>query len=65
VPLCSLRDGDSVVVIATYGVLARSPSWWLKLEHEPQATVRLGPDQPRRHGARHALSGERERLWQR
>ena len=62
VPLCSLRDGDSFVVIASYGGLARSPSWWLNLQHEPRATVQLGRTT---HDvvAREALSGERERLW--
>jgi len=62
VPLCSLRDGDSFVVIGSYGGLDRSPSWWLNLRHEPRATVQLGRT---RHDvmAREAQSGERERLW--
>jgi deazaflavin-dependent oxidoreductase (nitroreductase family) len=62
VPLCSFREGESFVVIASYGGLDRSPAWWLNLQHEPRATVRLG-----RHThdvvAREASSGERERLW--
>ena len=62
VPLCSFREGESFVVIASYGGLDRSPAWWLNLQHEPRATVRLG-----RHMhdvvAREASSGERERLW--
>ena len=32
VPLCSLRDGERFVVIASYGGLDRSPSWWLNLQ---------------------------------
>ena len=61
-PLCSLRDGESFVVIASYGGLDRSPAWWLNLQHEPRATVRLGRIT---HDvvAREAMAGERERLW--
>ena len=62
VPLCSLRDGDSFVVIASYGGLDRSPSWWLNLQREPRATVQLGADT---HDvvAHEATGDERARLW--
>lgn len=62
VPLCSLRDGESFVVIASYGGLDRSPAWWLNLQSEPRATVRLGGTT---HDvvAREAIPAERERLW--
>lgn len=62
VPLCSLRDGDGFVVIASYGGLDRSPSWWLNLQREPRATVQLGAAT---HVvvAREAEGEERERLW--
>lgn len=62
VPLCSLRDGESFVVIASYGGLDRSPSWWLNLQHEPRASIKLGRityDVV----AREATDAERERLW--
>ena len=42
VPLCSLRDGDDVVVIASYGGLDQPPAWWLNLEANPQAEVQDG-----------------------
>jgi F420H(2)-dependent quinone reductase len=62
VPLCSLRDGESFVVIASYGGLDRSPSWWLNLQHEPRATVRVG--RITHHVvAREATPAEHERLW--
>ena len=64
VPLCSLRDGDSFVVIASYGGLDCSPSWWLNLQREPQATLRLGRTSYR-VVAREAMAAERERLWAR
>lgn len=62
VPLCSLRDGEGFVVIASYGGLDRSPSWWLNLQNEPRATARLGRIT---HDvvAREATGAERERLW--
>jgi deazaflavin-dependent oxidoreductase (nitroreductase family) len=62
VPLCSLPDGESFVVIASYGGLDRSPSWWLNLRHDPRATVRVG--RVTHHVvAREAVLAERERLW--
>src|SRR6267142_3133915 len=42
VALCSLPDGDDVVVIASYGGLDRQPAWWLNLEARPQAELRTG-----------------------
>jgi deazaflavin-dependent oxidoreductase (nitroreductase family) len=64
VPLCSIRDGESFVVIASYGGIDRSPSWWLNLQHEPRAMVRLGRTT---HDvvAREAMDADRERLWAR
>jgi deazaflavin-dependent oxidoreductase (nitroreductase family) len=62
VPLCSLRDGDDVVVIASYGGLDRPPAWWLNLEANPQAELLSG----REHHAvtaRTAGPDERARLW--
>ena len=62
VPLCSLRDGDDVVVIASYGGLDQPPAWWLNLEANPQAEVQDG--RARRHVvARTASPDERARLW--
>ena len=62
VPLCSLRDGETLVVIASYGGLDRSPSWWLNLQSDPRATAQLGRST---HDvvAREASPDERERLW--
>ncbi len=62
VPLCSLRDGESYVVIASYGGLDRSPSWWLNLQDEPRATVQVGRS-TLQVTAREASSDERARLW--
>ncbi|MGH2935020.1 MAG: nitroreductase family deazaflavin-dependent oxidoreductase [Gaiellaceae bacterium] len=62
VPLCSLRDGEKLVVIASYGGLDRSPSWWLNLQHDPRAIARLGRN-TRNVVAREAVADERDRLW--
>jgi deazaflavin-dependent oxidoreductase (nitroreductase family) len=62
VPLCSLRDGENFVVIASYGGLDRSPSWWLNLQSEPRATATV---RRTTHDvvAREANADERGRLW--
>lgn len=62
VPLCSLRDGDDVVVIASYGGLDRPPAWWLNLEANPQAELLSGRVR-RAVTARNADPNERARLW--
>jgi deazaflavin-dependent oxidoreductase (nitroreductase family) len=62
VPLCSFRDGDDVVVIASYGGLERPPAWWLNLEASPEAELLTGRER-RAVTARNAGPGERERLW--
>jgi deazaflavin-dependent oxidoreductase (nitroreductase family) len=62
VPLCSLQDGKSFVVVASYGGLNRSPAWWLNLQHQPRATVRLGRT-THRVVAREATPAEHDRLW--
>ncbi len=62
VPLCSLRKGESFVVIGSYGGLDRAPAWWLNLQREPRATVRIG-SATRNVVAREAEGDERARLW--
>jgi deazaflavin-dependent oxidoreductase (nitroreductase family) len=62
VPLCSFRDGDDLVVIASYGGLDRPPAWWLNLEANPQAEVLAGRER-RAVTARTADPDERARLW--
>jgi F420H(2)-dependent quinone reductase len=62
VPLCSFRDGDDVVVIASYGGLDQPPAWWLNLAANPEAELQDGSTR-RAVTARNAEPGERERLW--
>lgn len=61
-PLCAFRDGENLVVIGSYGGLDRAPSWWLNLQDEPRATVRVGRD-THEVVAREATGAARDRLW--
>jgi deazaflavin-dependent oxidoreductase (nitroreductase family) len=62
VPLCSFRHGDDLIVIASYGGLDQSPSWWLNLQEDPTAELVAGRER-RTVVARNAASEERARLW--
>lgn len=60
-----IDDGSDVVVLAMNGWDEGHPAWWLNLEANPDAVIRLSGRQPRRVQARAALGDERDRLWQR
>jgi len=60
-----LDDGPNLVTLAMNGWDEGDPSWWLNLEAEPDATVRLSGQDPRPVHARRAVGEERERLWTR
>jgi deazaflavin-dependent oxidoreductase (nitroreductase family) len=62
VPLCSLRDGEDLVVIASYGGLDQPPAWWLNLEANPNAELLSGRIH-RAVTAHNATPEERTRLW--
>jgi F420H(2)-dependent quinone reductase len=62
VPLCSFRDGEDVVVIASYGGLDQPPAWWLNLEANPRAELLTGRKR-RAVTAHNAAPDERARLW--
>jgi F420H(2)-dependent quinone reductase len=61
-PLCFLRDGDALVVVASNGGMDWFPDWWLNLLSEPRATVEIGRSR-RAVVARPASPEERARLW--
>lgn len=62
VPLLYLRDGGSLVVIASYGGRRHHPDWYLNLIGHPEALVQIGRRRtPVR--ARTASPPERARLW--
>src|SRR5262245_21773424 len=58
-----LEDGPNLVALAMNGWDQGHPAWWLNLEADPDAVVRLPGEEPRRVHARAAEGDERERLW--
>jgi deazaflavin-dependent oxidoreductase (nitroreductase family) len=58
-----LREGDTIVVVASRGGDDRHPDWLLNLQAQPRVEVALqgGPRRPM--SARIAGSAERDRLW--
>jgi len=64
VPLLYLRDGECLVVIASYGGRDRHPEWYLNLVAEPSVTAQTGRNR-RSFQARTATEDERERWWPR
>jgi deazaflavin-dependent oxidoreductase (nitroreductase family) len=63
-PLVFLRDGDDLVIIASYGGADRHPDWWLNLRAHPEAEVQVFAEQ-RAVRAEEATGDERARLWER
>jgi deazaflavin-dependent oxidoreductase (nitroreductase family) len=57
-------DGDNLVTLAMNGWGEAEPAWWLNLQANPEATVRL-PDGRIPVRARPATGNERDRLWRR
>jgi deazaflavin-dependent oxidoreductase (nitroreductase family) len=60
-----LEDGSDLVAIAMNGWDEGHPAWWLNLEANPDATIRLAHGETQRVRAREATGDERARLWQR
>jgi len=61
-PLLYIRDGDNLVVIASYGGSDRDPDWWQNLEKNPEAHVRAG-SRKLIVRAEKASAEEKRRLW--
>ena len=64
VPLLYLRNGRSLVVIASYGGRHHYPDWYLNLVDEPDVMVEL-PGEKRAMRARTADAAERAEWWPR
>jgi deazaflavin-dependent oxidoreductase (nitroreductase family) len=58
-----LQDGDDLVTLAMNGGEEGDPAWWLNLQAQPDAVVRLSGGRPRPVRARAADGAERDRLW--
>ncbi|HLW71072.1 MAG TPA: nitroreductase family deazaflavin-dependent oxidoreductase [Candidatus Binataceae bacterium] len=61
-PLCYTRDGDRIVVIASFAGAPHSPPWYHNLVANPVATVELGADSYKVR-ATVAPASERQRLY--
>jgi deazaflavin-dependent oxidoreductase (nitroreductase family) len=61
-PLLYMRDGDRLVLVASYGGSPTHPLWLLNLRAKPQAEVEIGR-QKLAMEAREADAEERNRLW--
>lgn len=64
VPLLYLSDGESLVVIASYGGRPRHPAWYRNLVLNPTVEVQVNGSR-RRMVARTAASEERKSWWPR
>jgi deazaflavin-dependent oxidoreductase (nitroreductase family) len=62
VPLLYLRDGDRLLVIASYGGRDHHPEWYLNLLAEPEVTARVGA-RNLAMTARTATPSERDVWW--
>jgi deazaflavin-dependent oxidoreductase (nitroreductase family) len=62
VPLLYLRDGDRLVVIASYGGRDQHPQWYVNLLDEPLVTVQIAGLR-RAYRARAATEEERATWW--
>ena len=58
-----LREGDTIVVVASRGGDDRHPDWLLNLQAQPRVEVALQGGPRRSMSARVAGSAERDRLW--
>ncbi len=64
VPLLYIRDGGSLVVIASYGGRDRNPDWYENLAREPRVVAQIGSKRVAML-ARTAGPGERSVWWPR
>ena len=61
-PLCYSRDGDRIVVIASYGGAPHNPPWYYNLVANPLVTVEVGTEKFKARATR-VYGSERERLF--
>ena len=61
-PLCYSRDGDRIVIIASYGGASRNPPWYHNLVANPVVTVEVGAEKYKAR-ATQVYGTERDRLF--
>lgn len=57
-----LRDGDRVVLPASFGGRDHDPAWYLNIGADPEVHVQVGSER-RQMRARDATAAERKHLW--
>ena len=63
-PLCYLRDGERLVLVASNGGNPKHPAWFLNLQAQPEAEVEVRGKRLRVR-AEQVSPGEKARLWPR
>ncbi len=63
-PLLYLKDGETIVLVASNGGAAKHPLWWSNLQTNPQAKIQIGAH-TQTMTATLADSEDRSRLWPR
>lgn len=63
-PLLYLKDGETVVLVASNGGAPTHPTWWLNLQAHPDAEIEIGR-QHMKVVAKQATAEEHQRLWPR
>ena len=58
-----MRDGDTLVTVASKAGVAKNPLWFLNLQANPDCEIEIGREK-RRMRARVANPEERARYWQ-
>jgi deazaflavin-dependent oxidoreductase (nitroreductase family) len=61
-PLCYSRDGDRLVIVASYGGAPRNPPWYHNLVANPVVTVEVGTEKFKAR-AMQVHGAERDRLF--
>ena len=61
-PLVFMRDGDTIVTVASKAGVSKNPVWYLNLEAHPECEIEIGREK-RRMRARVATADERARYW--
>lgn len=57
------KDGDSYVVVASYGGSPTHPDWYLNIAADPEVVIQVGAERSRA-SARRDTPQERPRLWE-
>jgi deazaflavin-dependent oxidoreductase (nitroreductase family) len=62
VPLCYLKDGAAIVLVASQGGLPTNPQWYYNIKANPDVQIEIGKHAAD-YTARIAAADERAQLW--